>query len=153
MTAFVAKIGGSLNGFQSERMPSLFEVEIDFAQFTNAAGDTVDLVNLPAGTVVMNSGVEVTSVGTGTGTVNTRIGTTAQGTATVLTSAGHISTLFNATQSLVTTATTFNLLTATAALNGKVRVWLTVLDVTNKKGFLTWAGPTTGWVNNQAGTP
>lgn len=128
-TSPTTSVAGVYPSPEGHRQPTMVSRTINFAAAgnTNAAGDDFPLISIPAGTLILATGVEVETAGTGTGTINVRLGTTTRGTATAPTTAGYVANLFSATGALAATATNLNLITATDVVNATVRLWALVV--------------------------
>lgn len=95
-----------------------------------AATDTIEAIEVPAGTAVLAAGYEILTVGTGSGTLS--LGDDGDVdryvTAVVQTAAGQKAALATLVPHLYTAANTIDLKSATAVCNSKVRVWAIMAD-------------------------
>ena len=95
-----------------------------------AATDTIEAIEVPAGTIVLSAGYEIITAGTGTGTLSLGDGSDVDRyvTAIVQTAAGQKAALATNVPHLYTAADTIDLKSATAVCNSKVRVWAIMAD-------------------------
>ena len=95
-----------------------------------AATDTIEAIEVPAGTVVLAAGYEILTVGTGSGTLSLGDGGDVDRyvTAVVQTAAGQKTALATLVPHIYTSADTIDLKSATAVCNSKVRVWAIMSD-------------------------
>lgn len=150
MTVFAETKGGITKSppLQTVRQPYLSEQIINFGSTTqpnsgfpaftpnavtlsgNAAGDTVQAINVPAGFVVTYAGIEVLVADTAgnSGTVQVTDGTNTYTSALTVQTVG-IKAFTAAATRLYTTAGILSLLTATGNINATVRVFAVLQDV------------------------
>jgi len=95
-----------------------------------AATDTIEAIEVPAGTIVLSAGYEILTAGTGTGTLSLGDGGDVDRyvAAVVQTAAGQKAALATNVPHLYTAADTIDLQSATAACNSKVLVWAIMAD-------------------------
>lgn len=141
---------------QDNPVPYLVEIEIDFADALEekgsalAAADVIEAINVPAGTLVLQSGIQTVEVDDAT-TLTLDLGVTGgdvdqwvDGYDQAAAAAGDHATLVGDGAAgagtgpflLVTTADTIDVLfaTLTGTLTvGKIRVWAILMDVSNVK--------------------
>jgi hypothetical protein len=100
---------------------------------TLASTDTIEVLSVPAGTVVLSAGYEILTVGTGSGTLSLGDGADPDRyvAAVVQTGAGQKAALATNVPHLYTAADTIDLLSATAVCNSKVNVWAVICDCNN----------------------
>jgi len=100
---------------------------------TLAATDTIEVLSIPAGSIVLSAGYEILTVGTGTGTLSLGDGADPDRyvAAVVQTAAGQKAALATNVPHLYTAADTIDLLSATAVCNSKVNVWAVICDCNN----------------------
>lgn len=120
-TSIPAKRGSSI--------PRVMSDVVDFSSTTNAAGDTFDVLPIPANSLVLAAGFDVLTAGTGTGTI--ALGDSVDGdqyvAAVAPTATGQAVTLdanyaYSAADAIRCTI-------ATAAVNAKIRVWACVISL------------------------
>ena len=95
-----------------------------------AATDTIEAIEVPAGTIVLSAGYEILTVGTGSGTLSLGDGGDVDRyvTAVAQTAAGQKAALATNVPHLYTAADTIDLKSATAVVNSKVLVWAIMAD-------------------------
>ena len=95
-----------------------------------AATDTIEAIEVPAGTIVLSAGYEIITVGTGSGTLSLGDGGDVDRyvAAVVQTAAGQKAALATNVPHLYTAADTIDLRSATAVCNSIVRVWAIMAD-------------------------
>ena len=100
---------------------------------TLAAADTIEVLSVPAGTVVLSAGYEILTVGTGSGTLSLGDGGDVDRyvAAVAQTDAGQKTALATNVPHLYTAADTIDLKSATAVCNSKVNVWAVICDCNN----------------------
>ena len=100
---------------------------------TLAATDTIEVLSVPAGTVVLSAGYEILTVGTGSGTLSLGDGGDVDRyvAAVAQTAAGQRAALATNVPHLYTAADTIDLKSATAVCNSKVNVWAVICDCNN----------------------
>jgi len=100
---------------------------------TLAATDTIEVLSIPAGSIVLSAGYEILTAGTGTGTLSLGDGGDPDRyvAAVVQTAAGQKAALATNVPHLYTAADTIDLLSATAVCNSKVNVWAVICDCNN----------------------
>jgi len=100
---------------------------------TLAATDTIEVLSIPAGSIVLSAGYEILTAGTGTGTLSLGDGADPDRyvAAVVQTAAGQKAALATNVPHLYTAADTIDLLSATAVCNSKVNVWAVICDCNN----------------------
>jgi hypothetical protein len=100
---------------------------------TLAATDTIEVLSVPAGTVVLSAGYEILTAGTGTGTLSLGDGGSVARyvAAVVQTAAGQKAALATNVPHLYTAADTIDLKSAVAVCNSKVNVWAVICDCNN----------------------
>ena len=146
MATVTTLAGGASAGRTAGSVPYLVDVSVDFAAAATAKGsalaaaDIIEAINVPANTVVLTAGMEVTTALAGE-SADTRLllGVTGgdvdafvDGMTITGASAGDYATLANtATPILVTTSDTIDmlLLGTTPDTSGKVRVYACLMDV------------------------
>lgn len=121
------------------RVPAIIEQTIDFslAGNVNVANDIFNAINVPAGFIVLASGVEVLKADTAgnSGTVQLKSGSTNQGSAVAPSSTGFLATVGTTTPLVASGSSAFmNLVIATGAINAVIRVFLVLLDIRARPG-------------------
>ncbi len=109
---------------------------IDGTSTALTSGDVYQAINVPANSIVLNSGIDVITAGTGTGTLALGDGTVTYVAAAVQTSAGAMTSGDALAEMFVSyaAADTLDVTVATANVNSKVRVWALLADVQGNKG-------------------
>lgn len=128
-------VGGTSGHMSRREVRGVYIVDLtvnmaNVAGQTGGGGDTIKLMSLPANTVVVQAGLNVITASTsGSGTVKVSDGTNDFTTAAVTTSTGQ-QTSSAIVGRLQTTATSLNLVTATASIvTGTLQVWAVLADV------------------------
>lgn len=125
---------GSHTGGGSVVTPYLLEEVIDFGTNNGATSDVFETINIPAGSVVLNAGVEVVTAEAGTGTVAlsssspsvtyvAASGTTSTGYLTSGDAVGEMFVVYPAADTLDITVGT------AARTSAVIRVWALVADL------------------------
>jgi len=104
-----------------------------------AATDTIEAIEVPAGTIVLSAGYEIITAGTGTGTLSLGDGGSVARyvAAVVQTAAGQKAALATNVPHLYTAADTIDLKSAVAVCNSKVRVWAIMADCNGTSDDMT----------------
>lgn len=114
--------------------PYFLSEVIDFSATTNAASDVFQALNVPAGTIVLNAGVDVLTVDSAgnSGTVALADGTVTYVAAAAPTSTGNMTNADAVAEMFVAydAVDTLDVTVGTGAINAKVRVWAIVVDAT-----------------------
>jgi len=120
-TNIPAKSGSSI--------PRVISDVVDFSSTTNAAGDTFDVLPIPANSLVLAAGYDILTAGTGTGTIalGDSVDPDQYVAAVVQTATGQKTTLdanyaYSAADAIRCTI-------ATAAVDSKIRVWACVISL------------------------
>jgi hypothetical protein len=110
-------------------IPRVISDVVDFSSTTNGAGDTFDVLPIPANSLVLAAGYDILTVGTGTGTIalGDSVDPDQYVAAVVQTAAGQKVTLdanyaYSAADAIRCTI-------ATAAVDSKIRVWACVISL------------------------
>jgi hypothetical protein len=110
-------------------IPRVISDVVDFSSTTNEAGDTFDVLPIPANSLVLAAGYDILTVGTGTGTIalGDSVDPDQYVAAVVQTAAGQKVTLdanyaYSAADAIRCTI-------ATAAVDSKIRVWACVISL------------------------
>ena len=124
--------GGTAGHLSRREVRGVYIVDftVDFSKVagqTGGGGDTIQLMNIPADTVVIAAGLKVTKVGTGAGTVKVTDGTNDYTTAADMTALGQ-QTVSAIVGRMQTTAQTIDAVTATASINGIATIWVVLAD-------------------------
>ena len=131
MATFTITGGGATGYGANGPNVKVANVVIDLTELSGlAATDTIEAIEVPAGTIVLSAGYEIITVGTGTGTLSLGDGGDVDRyvTAVVQTAAGQKAALATNVPHLYTSADTIDLKSATAVCNSKVRVWAIMAD-------------------------
>ena len=131
MATFTITGGGATGYGANGPNVKVANVVIDLTELSGlAATDTIEAIEVPAGTIVLSAGYEIITVGTGTGTLSLGDGGDVDRyvTAVVQTAAGQKAALATNVPHLYTAADTIDLKSATAVCNSKVRVWAIMAD-------------------------
>ena len=131
MATFTITGGGATGYGANGPNVKVANVVIDLTELSGlAATDTIEAIEVPAGTIVLSAGYEIITVGTGTGTLSLGDGSDVDRyvAAVVQTAAGQKAALATNVPHLYTAADTIDLKSATAVCNSKVRVWAIMAD-------------------------
>ena len=131
MATFTITGGGNTGYGANGPNVKVASVVIDLTELSGlAATDTIEAIEVPAGTIVLSAGYEIITAGTGTGTLSLGDGGDVDRfvTAIVQTAAGQKAALATNVPHLYTAADTIDLKSATAVCNSKVRVWAIMAD-------------------------
>jgi len=131
MATFTITGGGATGYGANGPNVKVANVVIDLTELSGlAATDTIEAIEVPAGTIVLSAGYEIITAGTGTGTLS--LGDAGDVdryvAAVVQTGAGQKAALAANVPHLYTAADTIDLKSATAVCNSKVRVWAIMAD-------------------------
>ena len=118
---------------------------IDFSATTNIATDVFQVLNIPAGSMVVSAGIDIVVADTAgnSGTIALGDGTVAYVTAATIAGTGSM-TSGDALAELAVTydaADTLDITVAVGAVNAEIRVWAVVADITspNATQYVTFA--------------
>lgn len=131
MATFTITGGGNTGYGANGPNVKVANVVIDCTKLSGlAATDTIEAIEVPAGTIVLSAGYEIITVGTGTGTLSLGDASDVDRyvAAVVQTAAGQKAALATNVPHLYTSADTIDLKSATAVCNSKVRVWAVMAD-------------------------
>ena len=131
MATFTITGGGATGYGANGPNVKVANVVIDLTELSGlAATDTIEAIEVPAGTIVLSAGYEIITVGTGSGTLSLGDGGDVDRyvTAVAQTAAGQKAALATNVPHLYTAADTIDLKSATAVCNSKVRVWAIMAD-------------------------
>ena len=131
MATFTITGGGATGYGANGPNVKVANVVIDLTELSGlAATDTIEAIEVPAGTIVLSAGYEIITVGTGSGTLSLGDGSDVDRyvTAVAQTAAGQKAALATNVPHLYTAADTIDLKSATAVCNSKVRVWAIMAD-------------------------
>ena len=131
MATFTITGGGATGYGANGPNVKVANVVVDLTELSGlAATDTIEAIEVPAGTIVLSAGYEIITVGTGTGTLSLGDGSDVDRyvAAVVQTAAGQKAALATNVPHLYTAADTIDLKSATAVCNSKVRVWAIMAD-------------------------
>ena len=133
MATFTITGGGNTGYGANGPNVKVASVVIDFTDDdfgSLAATDTIEAIEVPAGTIVLSAGYEILTVGTGSGTLSLGDGGDVDRyvTAVAQTAAGQKAALATNVPHLYTAADTIDLKSATAVVNSKVLVWAIMAD-------------------------
>ena len=131
MATFTITGGGATGYGANGPNVKVANVVIDCTELSGlAATDTIEAIEVPAGTIVLSAGYEIITAGTGSGTLS--LGDAGDVdryvAAVVQTGAGQKAALATNVPHLYTAADTIDLKSATAVCNSKVRVWAIMAD-------------------------
>jgi len=131
MATFTITGGGATGYGANGPNVKVANVVIDLTELSGlAATDTIEAIEVPAGTIVLSAGYEIITAGTGSGTLS--LGDAGDVdryvAAVVQTGAGQKAALAANVPHLYTAADTIDLKSATAVCNSKVRVWAIMAD-------------------------
>lgn len=124
---------GGTTGFQATGgAVRVISAVVNFATVTVAAADVVQVLNIPANTLILDAGVEVLTGDTAgaSGTMALGDGTTTWVTAAVTTATGQM-TNASVANIVKNAADTLDLTIAVGTVNSKVRVWAVVADLSS----------------------
>jgi hypothetical protein len=114
----------------SDKVRVMSEV-VDFASTTNGAGDTFDVIGIPANSLVIAAGADVLVADTAGNTGTLAVGDSANGAyysaAAAPTSTGQVAITDDS--KVYSSGDDIRLTVATGAINAKVRVWATVISL------------------------
>ena len=131
MATFTITGGGATGYGANGPNVKVANVVIDLTELSGlAATDTIEAIEVPAGTIVLSAGYEIITVGTGSGTLSLGDGGDVDRyvAAVAQTAAGQKAALATNVPHLYTAADTIDLKSATAVCNSKVRVWAIMAD-------------------------
>jgi len=132
MTAYNSSITSTnIPSSRGSSIPRVISDVVDFSSTTNASGDTFDILPIPANSLVLAAGFDILTAGSGSGTIalGDSVDADQYVAAVNLQAAGQKVTLdanyaYSAADAIRATI-------ATAAVNGKVRVWACVISLDN----------------------
>lgn len=131
MATFTITGGGATGYGANGPNVKVANVVIDLTELSGLAStDTIEAIEVPAGTIVLSAGYEIITAGTGTGTLSLGDASDVDRyvAAVVQTAAGQKAALATNVPHLYTAADTIDLKSATAVCNSKVRVWAIMAD-------------------------
>jgi hypothetical protein len=126
---------GGTTGFPaSSNVVRVIAEVIDFDSTTNAAADVFQVLNIPAGTAILDAGIKVLTVDSdgNSGTVALGDGTLVWVVAAAPTTLGQM-TSASVAVSVKNVADTLDVTVATGAINAKLLVWAVVADLNVNK--------------------
>tara|TARA_Y100000310_G_C20702909_1_gene831666 strand:- start:1810 stop:2259 length:450 start_codon:yes stop_codon:yes gene_type:complete len=128
--------GGTVGYNAQSKRPHLLSEVVDFSSTTNATSDVFQVLNIPAGAMVLNAGIEVLTADTagnsGTLALDDSVNSVTYVTAASVASTGAMTSGDAVGEMFVTFvgADTLDVTIGTGAVNAVVRVWAIVMDLT-----------------------
>ena len=134
MATTFANDRGTTGHAATEKESYFLSEVVDFSATTHVATDIFQALNVPAGSIVLNAGIDVLVVDTAgnSGTIALGDGTVVYIATAIPTTLGNMANGDAVAEMFVpyTAADTLDVTVSTGAVNGKVRVWAIVTDYT-----------------------
>ena len=122
-------ITNAVAGVAVGRKPQVVSVDLDCSSTTLTTADSIEVLEIPANTLVINAGIQVTLGSDGAADLSLGDDDTANQFVDAADGQNSGVTSVGTTAKLYTAADTLDLTSATATFNGKVRVFATIVEL------------------------